>query len=88
MPQKRKRSHTYRKVFKRTPTGRVNIVYIKRKPKSAKCAGCGKTLAGTPRERPFKMQRMQKTKKRPERIFGGYYCSACSRKTIIAKARA
>jgi large subunit ribosomal protein L34e len=88
MPEKRKRSHTFRKVFKRTPSGRVHTVYLKRKPKSAKCAACKKVLPGTPRERPYKMQRMQKTKKRPERIYGGQYCNTCTRKIIIAKARA
>lgn len=40
-----------------------------------------------PRERPYKMQRLPKTKKRPERPYGGRLCSACARRAIIASAR-
>jgi large subunit ribosomal protein L34e len=82
-----RRSRTLRRVFRRTPGGRTVLQYKKRKPSKATCAVCGKNLAGVPRERPYKMMRMAKTKKRPERKFGGMLCSACSRRKIIAAAR-
>lgn len=61
--------------------------YRKRKPSKAICAGCGALLHGVPRERPFIMQRLAKTKKRPERKFGGTLCSKCSRDKIKEHAR-
>jgi large subunit ribosomal protein L34e len=75
-------------VFRRTPGSRTVKQYKKRKPSKATCAICGKILIGVPRERPYKMQRMQKSKKRPERPYGGVLCSACTRRKIIAQARA
>jgi large subunit ribosomal protein L34e len=58
-----------------------------RKPSNAKCGVCGAILSGVPRERPYKMQKLPKTKKRPERPFGGVLCSACSRRKIMVLAR-
>lgn len=81
------KSRSMRRVFRRTPGGDTVKVYKKRKPSKAKCAGCGKVLIGVPRERPYKMQNMPKTAKRPERPYGGVLCSACSRKKIIEKIK-
>ena len=81
------RSGTLRKVFRKTPGGRIVTHFMKRKPSSAKCGDCGNTLAGVPRERPYKMKSIPKTKKRPERPFGGVLCSTCSRRKIISRAR-
>ena len=77
----------YRLVSVKVPGGRTVIQYRKRKPKNAKCAGCGAKLAGTLRERPYKMKNLPKTKKKPTRAYGGYYCSKCARKKIISEAR-
>lgn len=87
MPAPRYRSRTLRRVFIKTPGGRTVLRYKKRKPAKAKCAVCRDFLKGTLRERPYKMMRIAKTKKRPERPFGGYLCSKCMRKEIIAKGR-
>ena len=87
MPAPRLRSRSLRKIFRRVPGGRTSIHYKKRKPKTAKCGNCGAILQGVPREFPFRMRSMAKTKKRPERPFGGVLCSRCMRKTIIDKYR-
>ncbi|MFH0977848.1 MAG: 50S ribosomal protein L34e [Candidatus Woesearchaeota archaeon] len=81
------RSRTYRRVHKTTPGGRNVLHHALRKPKIAHCAVCGAKLKGVPRERPYKMQNMPKTKKRPERPFGGFLCSKCSRNKIMEEAR-
>lgn len=86
MPRKMFRSRTFRRVFVKTPTKTV-VHYRKRKPSKAKCANCGVVLAGVARERPRKMQNMPKTKKRPERPFGGVLCSKCARFEIIKRVR-
>ena len=87
MPAPRLRSRSLRKVFRKVPGGRVSLHYKKRKPKAAKCGNCGAALKGVPRELPFKMRSMAKTKKRPERPYGGVLCSRCMRQTIIGKIR-
>ena len=81
MTKARKRSRSLRRVKVRLPSGKVKIRYEKRKPKQAKCAICGKPLHGVPRE----TRNLAKTKKRPERPYGGYLCSRCMREVIKQK---
>lgn len=82
------RSRSLRRVYRKTPGGETVRRFKKRKPSKAKCGNCGKILAGVPRERPYKMQRLPKTKKRPERPYGGVLCTACTRQVMVKKARA
>ena len=87
MPAPRLRSRSLRKIFRKVSGGRTSVHFKKRKPKVAKCGSCGAVLKGVPRALPFKMRSMTKTKKRPERPFGGVLCSKCMRKEIINKVR-
>ena len=87
MPAPRLRSRSLRKVFRKVPGGRTNIHFKKRKPRAARCGDCGAVLKGVPHELPFKMRTMAKTKKRPERPFGGILCSRCMRQQIVNKIR-
>ena len=87
MPRGKEKSRTKRRVFKKLPGKRTTVHYESRKPSKAKCAECGAELKGVPRERPYKMQNMPKTKKRPERPYGGVLCSKCTRKKIISQTR-
>lgn len=87
MPAPNKRSRTFRRVFVKTPGGKNVLHYRKRKPAKAHCASCGALLHGVPRERPYVMQRLGKTEKRPERKFGGQLCSRCSRFKLREHAR-
>lgn len=87
MPAQPHKTRSLRRVYKKTPGGKTVLHYKKRKPKKASCGGCGATLPGVPRERPYKMKRLPKTKKRPERPFGGILCSRCMRKKIIEQTR-
>jgi len=82
MPTPRRRSRSLRIVHKKLPGGRLTIHYLKRKPGKAKCSNCKRILSGVPRERPYKMHKLPKTMKRPERMFGGILCTICSRKNI------
>lgn len=85
MPAPRFRTRTFRKVFVKTPGGKTVLHYRKRKPKKAVCANCKKPLNGVMRERPYKMKNLPKTKKRPERAYGGVLCSQCSRLKLTEK---
>jgi len=74
------------KVKKRTATKTV-IKIKRRRPGIAVCASCGKQLHGVPRLNATEMKKMAKTKKRPERAYGGYYCSRCTKELFKDMAR-
>ena len=81
------KSRSLRRVFVRTPGGRLKVVYKKRKPAQAKCAICKKPLSGVPRATVAELKNMPKTFKRPERAYGGFLCSSCARELLKHKAR-
>ncbi len=87
MPRGMFRSRRLRKVFVKTPGGRVTIHRKERKPSKALCAGCQKPLAGVPHQNPAVMRNLPKTAKRPERPYGGMLCSTCMRLLFQQKAR-
>lgn len=88
MPEPYKRSRTLRRLQVKVPGGATKAHYKERKPGKAKCGKCCSLLKGVPRERPLKMHNLPKTKKRPERLYGGNLCSKCMRSLIVEKARA
>ena len=76
-PMLRSRSLKRRRV--RTPGNKLTTHYKKKKPGVARCAICKKPLHGVPRLNPPEMGKLPKTKKRPERPYGGKLCSKCTR---------
>ena len=85
MPRPSQRSRSFTKKRVSTPGGRVTARFVKKKPSYAKCARCRKPLHGVPRGLPSEIAKLPKTKKRPERPYGGYLCSSCTRKSIKEK---
>ena len=81
------RSKSLRKVKVKTPGGDTVTHYRKRKPSKAHCGNCGRVLSGVARARQTELKNMAKTKKRPERPYGGNLCSKCMRSLIVEKAR-
>ena len=75
------------RVKKRAPSGRISIVKRRKKPSFARCANCGKRLHGVPRLIPIRMRKHSKTKKRPQRPYGGYLCNDCMKELFKEKAR-
>lgn len=82
------KSRSLRRVKVKTPSGKVVVHYRKRAPSPAKCANCSAILKGVPKARPADLKKLPKTARRPERPYGGVLCSRCSRRKIIAEARA
>jgi len=87
MPELRYRSRSYKRIHKKTPGSRTVLRYKKKKPSKHVCAECGKLLHGVPRGRPYEIRKLSKTKKRPNRPFGGYLCSQCTRNHFKSEAR-
>lgn len=81
----RLRSRTFRRVKIRTPGSIVKIHYRRRNPAKATCGNCCFDLKGVPRLLPFEARNTAKTKKRPERPYGGNFCSKCTREIIKSK---
>ena len=77
------KSKHFRKVFVKTPGGKTKVQYKKRKTKKLVCRICKKPLHEIPTLTKTKFKNLPKTKKRPQRPYGGVLCSKCSRKQII-----
>lgn len=82
MPTGKYKSRTFRRVFRKTPGGETKLAYKKRKPARVRCAECNQVLHGFKQLRPSKVAHTPKTKRRPERAYGGVLCSRCSREKI------
>ena len=80
------RSRAKRRVYVRTPTG-VRIHYKARKTKVGNCPVTGEVLKGVPRASAAERKRMAKTKKRPQRPYGGVLSSRAMRRLVINEAR-
>ncbi|MCL2156598.1 MAG: 50S ribosomal protein L34e [Methanobrevibacter sp.] len=87
MPELRYRSRSYRRIHRKTPGSKTVLRYKKKKPSKHVCAECGQLLHGVPRGRPYEIRKLSKTKKRPNRPFGGYLCSKCARIHFKSEAR-
>jgi large subunit ribosomal protein L34e len=81
MPRGKEKSKSKRKVFVRV-ISQTKIHYKQRKPNKKICGNCGKVLHGVPHLTQTKFKNLPKTKKRPERPYGGVLCSACMRKKL------
>ena len=86
MPARRQRSRTSKPRFVRTPGGRTAVHYEEKRAGVAKCASCGRPLAGVPRS--GNARTLPRSSRRPNRPFGGYLCSVCARGAIKEAARA
>jgi large subunit ribosomal protein L34e len=73
--------------FKRRVVSRTVLRFKKKKTGFAKCARCGRRLHGVSRGRSGDIMKLSITEKRPERPYGGYYCSKCSREIFKDKVR-
>lgn len=79
MPRPSLRSRSFRRVKVVAPGGKPVVRYLKRRPGQAKCGSCRKPLSGVPRLRASGIGKLPKTKKRPERPYGGQLCPSCTR---------
>jgi len=67
----------------RTPGGRLVRRPVEFKRKEARCAWCHGELHGTPALSKVEMKRLPKSRKRPERPYGGYVCARCLRLGLV-----
>ncbi|MEM5798080.1 MAG: 50S ribosomal protein L34e [Candidatus Aenigmatarchaeota archaeon] len=75
MPRPALRSSKMRWKKVKKPSGEIKIVYKRPRPAKPKCAKCKGYLAGVPITR--RPGLLNKSKRRPERTYGGYLCPKC-----------
>jgi large subunit ribosomal protein L34e len=81
------KSRRHRRVRTKMPGGGFKVVYKRKKPAKAQCANCGAALKGVPTKRSYQIRNLAKTKRRPERPYGGVLCTKCTRNLMAEKAR-
>ncbi|MEW5955812.1 MAG: 50S ribosomal protein L34e [Candidatus Micrarchaeota archaeon] len=87
MTSPRMRSTNAKTRMRRTPTGRRTQIQKPKKPSPARCALCACILQAVPRRGRSEMAKLSKTEKRPERVYGGVLCAACSQQLVKEKTR-
>ena len=75
------------KVKRRTPTGKIVFHKRKERPAQAKCANCKSPLHGMQRKIPSRFKKLSASERKPERPYGGYLCSNCSREIFRERIR-
>ena len=48
---------------------------------------CGKVLDAVPRGRPYEIRKLSKNQRRPNRPYGGMYCTNCTKQLFKEEAR-
>ncbi len=71
----------------KTPGGKILIRKGRERPDIARCANCNSPLHGTKRLIPNRLKKLSASEKRPNRPYGGYFCSSCTRELFRDKVR-
>lgn len=77
MPQPHLRTRSRKRLNTKLPGGRGQIHYKKEKTTAPICFVCGQPLAGTPRGGSTEIRKLNRTKRRIWRPFGGQVCHNC-----------
>jgi large subunit ribosomal protein L34e len=85
MPRPAQRSRSFKKKRVNTPGGTATVHYVKKGPGGAVCGACGKPLHGVARGLPAKVRKLPKSRRRPERPYGGSLCSSCTRSAVKSR---
>lgn len=80
-------SKSIRKNVQRLPGGRTKIRTSRKKRSILKCSVTGKQLQGVPRVRSSAVRRIEKSKRAPNRPFGGVLNPSVTKSMFIQKAR-
>jgi large subunit ribosomal protein L34e len=88
MPKPHLRTRSRRRKTLNLPSGGGLTTHYKRaKVKAPNCTQCGRTIFGLPIKAPSKLARLSKSKKRPQRMFGGQLCHKCLQESLKRAAR-
>ncbi|MEM0357025.1 MAG: 50S ribosomal protein L34e [Candidatus Bathyarchaeia archaeon] len=88
MPRPALRTRSRKRVSKALPGGRSGIHVKHEMPGKATCSICGSPLAGIPRLLPSEIRKLNRSKRRVSRIYGGQLCSRCLKTALKQAVRA
>lgn len=82
------RRHCYRTLSNKakpvkTPGGKLNCHFLKKKSTGARCGDCGTVLPGIKHYRSTKYNNLHGHEKRVSRAYGGSRCAGCVRERIV-----
>ena len=87
MPRPALRTRSKKRVSKALPGGRTKIHFKREIPATARCSVCGNPLAGFPRLLPSEIRKLNRSKRRVSRIYGGQVCPNCLKTALKQAAR-
>ncbi|MBI2542618.1 MAG: 50S ribosomal protein L34e [Candidatus Aenigmarchaeota archaeon] len=76
-----------KKVKRRVTSGKVRIHVKREKTALHRCANCKGILHGMKRLMQSRVRKLAKSDRRPDRPYGGYLCSNCTRELFRERAR-
>ncbi|MEM1660204.1 MAG: 50S ribosomal protein L34e [Candidatus Bathyarchaeia archaeon] len=87
MPRPALRTRSRKRIYKALPGGKTTIHYKSEIPAPAKCRICNKPLSGFSRLNPSEISKLNKSRRRVSRIYGGSLCSECLKKGLKEAVR-
>jgi len=87
MPRPILRTRSRKRVYKVLPGGRTGIHFKREIVGKNRCSVCGGSLAGIPRLLPSEMRKLNRTKRRISRIYGGQICHNCLKNALKKAVR-
>ncbi|MCL6578722.1 MAG: 50S ribosomal protein L34e [Candidatus Bathyarchaeota archaeon] len=87
MPQPHLRTRSKKRFKVALPSGESGIHYKKAVPSVALCSLCSRPLGGITRMTTVKIRKLNRSKRRIWRLYGGQICANCVRKAIRQTAR-
>lgn len=88
MPRPALRTRSRKRVSKALPGGRTSMQFNREIPVKTRCSVCGNLLAGIPRLVPSKARKLNRTRRRVSRVYGGQFCPNCLKTALKRAARA
>ncbi|MEM3641656.1 MAG: 50S ribosomal protein L34e [Candidatus Bathyarchaeia archaeon] len=87
MPKPAQRTRSRKRVCKALPGGRTGIHFKLEAAAQSSCSRCSKPLNAVPRLSPSQMGKLNRTRRRIWRIYGGQLCHSCLKTALKHAAR-
>ena len=87
MPRPSKRMRSKKRIHKTSPGGGKKIHYRQKVTSLPHCHICGKPLSGIPHLSTVEARKLNRSKRRIQRFYGGQICSDCLKKALKQAAR-
>jgi len=88
MPRPYHRTRSRKRVKIKVPGDRLAVHYKREKVKPPRCRQCGTVLSGLPREVASEIRKLNRTRRRISRMFGGQLCPQCLKTALKQAVRA